>query len=219
MADIVILSEKPLIRAYNMDCMDFMAGLSDKAYELAIVDPPYGVQASNGTGDYSRAYIGNVDKEWDNEPAPQEYFVALQKVSCNQIIWGGNYFHLPHSRGWVCWYKTDEIKGRDFSEFELAYTSLDRPARHFEYKPFLRNGLRIHPTQKPVALYRWLLSTYAKPGQNILDTHGGSFSSAIACWHEGYDMDIIEIDKEYFDAACERFERETRQMKLFSPGA
>jgi len=198
-----------------MDCIEFMAGLPDKVYELACVDPPYGIHASKGTGAYSRAYIGNVDRKWDDEIPPKEYFIALENISWNQIIWGGNYFHLPHSRGWICWYKTNQIKGRDFSEFELAYTSFNCPARHFECKPFLRNGIRIHPTQKPVVLYRWVLTHYAKPGQRILDTHGGSFSSAIACSHEGYDMDIIEIDREYFDAACERFERETCQQKLF----
>ena len=214
----VELSHKPLIRAYRMDCIEFMADLPDKAYELGMVDPEYGIGGSAGAGEYSRGYLGNIDKKWDLTPCKPEYFAELRRVTENQIIWGGNYFHLPHSRGWVCWYKTDEIKGRDFSEIELAYTSFDRPARHFEYKPFIRNGTRIHPTQKPVSLYRWLLANYAKPGQTILDTHGGSFSSAIACWHEGYDMDIVEIDEEYFEAACKRFERETRQQKLF-PGS
>jgi len=198
--------------------MDFMADKPDGCYPLAIVDPEYGIGGSKGTGEYSRNYIGNVDKKWDNNPASPEYLDELQRISINQIIWGGNYFHLPHSRGWICWYKTDELKGRDFSEFELAFTSFDCPARHFAYRPFIRDGNRIHPTQKPVSLYRWLLTNYAKPGQTIFDSHGGSFSSAIACWHEGYDMDICEIDEEYFEAACERFERETRQQKLFGHG-
>jgi site-specific DNA-methyltransferase (adenine-specific) len=110
----------------------------------------------------------------------------------------------------------------DFADCELAWTSFNTAVRKFKWRwqGMLQQNMRdkeirIHPTQKPVALYRWLLTNYAKPGQTILDTHGGSFSSAIACWHEGYDMDIIEIDREYFDAACKRFERETRQHKLF----
>ena len=161
-----------------------------------------------------KAYSG----DWDNSAPNQGYFKELFRVSENQIIWGGNYFNLPQSSGWIFW---DKGVAEDFtlSPGELAWTSYDKSLKKINllWAGFRKCELtiRIHPTQKPVSLYRWLLTNYAKPGQTILDTHGGSFSSAIACWHEGYDMDICEIDEEYFEAACERFERETRQQKLF----
>ncbi|HSH25905.1 MAG TPA: DNA methyltransferase [Massilibacterium sp.] len=200
------------IRMFNMDCMYFMK-YCDK-YDLAIVDPPYGINASKGTGGYSRDWLDNVDKKWDDHIPDKYYFKALYDTSENQIIWGGNYFHLPHSRGWICWYKSDEVKGRDFSEFELAFTSFDKPARHYEEKPFIRNGRRIHPTQKPIQLYKWLLTNYAKEDDKILDTHGGSMSIAIACWDLGFDLDIIELDEDYFNDAVKRFEQHISQTQL-----
>jgi site-specific DNA-methyltransferase (adenine-specific) len=197
---------------HNIDCMEAMKQMPDKAFDLAIVDPPYGIGAENGTGDYSKA-VCKKGKKWDKAPGP-EYFMELFRVSSNQIIWGANYFTLPPRRGYVCWYKTDEVKGRDFSEFELAWTSFDRPARHFAEKPFLRNGIRIHPTQKPVSLYEWLLTQYAKPGDRILDTHGGSLSIAIACDKLGYDLTVCEIDAEYYESAKQRIEEHKRQGKM-----
>ena len=204
---------------YNMDCMDGMAQFPDKFFELAIVDPPYGIGASRATGTYAREatnYSAATDKKWDEEIPSERYFKELFRVSINQIIWGGNYMvsFLPSSQGWICWYKTDELKGRDFSEFELAYTSFKRAARHFEHRPFIRNGERIHPTQKPIALYKWLLSNYAKPGDKILDTHVGSASSLIACHQMGFEYWGFELDADYYMAATERLNKVKAQVSM-----
>ena len=200
-------------RVYLADCMEGMAQMPDNYIDLCICDPPYGIGAEKGTGDYAKA-ICDASKRWDVVP-DGEYFAELRRVSHRQIVWGGNYHRLPISRGWVCWYKTDEIKGRDFSEFELAWYSENVPARHYECKPFIRNGKRIHPTQKPVDLYKWLLHNYAKPGDLILDTHVGSGSSIIACIDKGFDYIGYEIDADYFRAMQERIYHFTRQEKLF----
>ena len=183
-----LVIRQPQSIATNEDCMNVMKRYPDKFFALAIVDPPYGIGGSRGTGGYSREWLNNVDKGWDTERPTKEYWEELFRVSENQIVWGGNYFSLPISRGWICWYKTDEVKGRDFSEFELAWTSFDVPARHYEHRPFIRNGERIHPTQKPIALYDWTLSHYAQKGYNILDTHLGSGSSRIACHKAGLEF-------------------------------
>lgn len=201
--------------------MEYMKSLPDKAFDLAIVDPPYGIGVgSRGVGDYSRKwtkYSRETDKKWDVAIPDESYFIELFRVSVNQIIWGANYMteFLPPSMGWVCWYKSDEVKGRDFSEMELAFTSFNKAARHFEEKPFIRNGARIHPTQKPIDLYRWLLLTYAKDGDKILDTHLGSGSSAIAAHYMNFDFVGCELDKDYYDAACKRFKEQTAQQSLF----
>ena len=197
---------------YNMDCMDGMAQFPDKFFELAIVDPPYGIGAESGTGDYSKAVVAK-GKRWDVAPE-QDYFAEIARVSKKQIVWGGNYFALPVRRGWICWYKTDEIKGRDFSEFELAWYSEDVPARHISLKPFIRGGERIHPTQKPIALYKWLLSNYAKPGDKILDTHVGSASSLIACHQMGFEYWGFELDADYFKAATEQLNNAKAQVSM-----
>lgn len=209
----------PISHVECCDCMDFMARYPDKHFELAIVDPPYGIGASRPTGTYAREWIGYTsknDKKWDSAIPCAEYFIELQRVSENQIIFGANYMvkYLTPSSGWICWYKTDELKGRDFGEFELAYSSFDVRPRHFEERPFVRNGERIHPTQKPVALYKWLLKNYAKPGDKILDTHLGSGSSRIAAWDMGFDFYGCELDQEYHDASVKRFERFKAQLKL-----
>ena len=201
-------------KVHLIDCMEFMKGIPDKYYELAIVDPPYGIGAENGTGDYSKAVV-KIGKKWDFAP-PQAYFNELFRVSKRQVIWGGNYFTLPISRGWICWYKTDEIKGRDFSEFELAWHSENVPARHMALKPFIRGGERIHPTQKPVALYKWLLKNYAKPNDKIFDSHVGSGSIRIACHDMGFDFEGCEIDKDYWEAQEERYNQHAQQQDLFS---
>ena len=196
----------------NGDCMEYMKTMPDKYVDLCICDPPYGIGAENGTGGYSKAIV-KKGKKWDISP-PTEYFEELIRVSKTQIVWGGNYFTLPISRGWICWYKTDEVKGRDFSEFELAWHSENVPARHISLKPFIRGGIRIHPTQKPVALYKWLLSNYAKPGDKILDTHVGSASSLIACYDMGFDYIGFEIDEEYYNAAQKRIAENKAQMRM-----
>lgn len=209
-----------MIELLNIDCMEYMKTLKDKSFDLAIVDPPYGIGGSRGVGTYSRKwlnYSSENDKRWDKKTPDQSFFTELFRVSNNQIIWGANYmtnFLLP-SMGWICWYKTDEVKGRDFSEIELAYSSFDIAARHFQEKPFVRNGTRIHPTQKPIKLYRWLLHNYAQPGQRILDTHGGSRSLAIACHDMGFDHVSCEIDIDYHNDSVKRYNQHIMQQKLF----
>jgi len=203
------------------DCMDYMPLIPELNRDiLAIVDPPYGIGASRATGTYARIatnYTSATDKKWDVAIPDKEYFRNLFKYSTNQIIFGGNYMtkFLPSSQGWICWYKTDELKGRDFSEFELAFTSFKRAARHIEMRPFIKNGCRVHPTQKPIALYRWILQNYAKKGQLILDTHSGSGSCAIACYLEGYDFIAIEKDIDYYNSSVARFEEIKSQGRLF----
>ena len=153
--------------------------------------------------------------DWDCEKPSVEYFEQLFRVSKNQIIWGGNYFDLPPTRGFAVWNKNQPWD--NFSQAEFAWTSFDCPAKLFTYSN--RGGSneekKIHPTQKNVALYKWLLIKYAKQGDKILDTHGGSFSSAIACHELGFDFTGIELDKEYFDNAIKRFKEQTAQTTLF----
>ncbi len=199
--------------------MDYLRGLPDKAFDLAVVDPPYQITDNpsrhGGTGAgklKSRVLNQNAAKfkEWDIAP-PTEYFEELRRVSTNQIIWGGNYFSLPPTRGIICWDKCQPWA--NFSQIELAWTSFNRPASLFKYDN--RTGGKIHPTQKPVELYKWLFERYAKPGDCILDTHLGSGSSAIAAWELGFEFVGIEIDKEYYNNAVARIKRHTAQGKLF----
>jgi len=219
-----ILSEKPLIRAYHGDCMDLMAGKGDGEYSLACCDPPYGI-GEDGEKNHSRDKLAQATrytpKQWDSSIPADEYFIELERVAENQIIWGGNFFNLGATSCFIVW---DKLNGNnDFADCELAWTSFKTAVRKctFRWNGMLQQDMankekRIHPTQKPVALYLWLLTNYAKPGDTILDTHGGSFSSAIACWKMNYNLDIVELDSEYFEAACSRFFRETRQLNLFS---
>jgi site-specific DNA-methyltransferase (adenine-specific) len=198
------------------DCMSAMKEMPDKAFELAIVDPPYenndAIGISNGNGHAATRKDYHLFK---NTMPPPEYFLELKRVSKNQIVWGGNYFGLRG--GAIVWNK----EGTAFGEGEIAICSTHHSVRFFRY---VWNGMiqhdmkhkefRIHPTQKPVALYQWLLKNYAKPGDKILDTHGGSCSSAIACDIMGFDADIYEIDADYHKAAVERFERHKQQTVL-----
>ena len=190
-----------------------MATLPDKAFDLAVVDPPYGIGDKFKGGATGKMQFNEiVNKQWDIIPT-SVYFDELFRVSANQIIWGGNYFQLPPSRGMIVW---DKLINEDFSlaMVELAWTSFDRLAKLFR-KATPKTGDKIHPTQKPVALYDWLLRNYAKPGQRILDTHLGSGSSAIAAHYFGCDFVGCEIDVDYFNAAKERFDRETRQVAMW----
>lgn len=196
----------------NIDCMKMMAEYPDKYFDLAICDPPYGIGYENGGQYFKHSYS---KKNWDKEIPEEQYFIELQRVSKNQIIWGGNYFPMPPTRCFLIWYKTDEIKDRTFSECEYAWTSFNTPARHYELKPFQRNGSRIHPTQKPIELYNWILHNYAEKGFKILDTHLGSGSSAIACHYYGCDLIASEIDTEYFNKAMKRINELTSQTSLF----
>jgi site-specific DNA-methyltransferase (adenine-specific) len=194
---------------YNADCMEVMAGLADKSYDLAICDPPYGIGEDGGKCRTRGSKRTNGEaKGWDKEPPPQEYFDELRRVSKNQIIWGGNYFadKLPPSRCWIYWQKD---MGGDFADGELAWTSFDRVLKQWRNRS--ETFGRIHPTQKPVKLYSWLLANYAQPGGRILDTHLGSGSSAIAALERGFEMLACEIDAEYFASAVERIEREQQQ--------
>lgn len=207
------------IELLNMDCMTFMATLPDKAFDLAIVDPPYGIgkdgQIKTTGGNGGRK--AHDFKGWDNEPPPPEYFAELFRVSSHQIIWGANYMtkHLPPSMGWILWDKGQRINQ---SDGELAFTSFDRALRVWVCNrvALLMEGT-IHPTQKPVKLYEWLLTNYAKPGQRILDTHLGSGSSAIAAHNLGFDFVGMELDADYYAAACKRFEQHKAQGSLFIP--
>ena len=199
---------------YLGDCMEYMATLPDKAFNLAIVDPPYGLPADsvNGRGKLKTRIMNLDGMEWDTAP-PAIYFQELMRVSKNQIIWGGNYFDLPPTRGIICWDKVQPWP--NFSAWEMAWTSFNNVARLFKYDN--RTGDKIHPTQKPVALYVWLLTNYAKPGQRILDTHLGSGSSAIAALGMGFEFVGCELDPDYFDIACKRIEQAVAQGQLFAP--
>lgn len=194
------------IRMFNGDCMEFMANVPDKHYELAIVDPPYGIGRDGGkTGKHWKYY---EPKQWDSERPDQEYFNQIFRCCRNQIIWGANYFtnHIPPSMGWVFWDKGQDLT---MSDGELAFTSFARALRRKEINrcKIFDNGGALHPTQKPVALYRWLLENYAKPGDKILDTHGGSGSIVIACHALGFALDWVELDQDYYDAAVKRFKQ------------
>lgn len=204
-----------MIQLFNGDCLESMKGMKDNEFDLAIVDPPYGIGARTFGGDTSTQTRNSQTKfkrhDWDNEIPCAEYFEELMRVSKNQIIWGGNYFPLSEYRCFIVWDKMTYIP--TMSQVELAYTSFDSPARYVKINS---NQLdRFHPTQKPVALYTWLLSRYAKPGNKILDTHLGSGSIAIACHNMGYDLVGYELDEDYFQAAKKRLEEHQKQLRLF----
>jgi len=205
-----------MIELLNIDCMEYMAGLKYKTFDLAIVDPPYGIGNSLLSGD-KRDSKFTRDKDtvhWDVKPS-FEYFIELERVSVHQIIWGANYF-LDHLRCTKCFLMWDKIQEFSGSDFELAWTSFNRPSKAFRMSRVeAHSNGTIHPMEKPVKLYRWLLHNYAGlPGQRILDTHLGSGSSAIAAHNMGFDFVGCEIDKEYYDAACKRFKEQTAQLKL-----
>jgi site-specific DNA-methyltransferase (adenine-specific) len=206
------------INFHHIDCIEFMKTKPDNYYDLAIVDPPYGIKASSGasTNGTMRKKIASgkiKGGSWDDKIPTPEYFEQLFRVSKNQIIWGGNYFGLPANKCFLIWDKGESIYNRDFAECEMAWASFDKCARIF--KKFPNQNNRIHPTQKPVILYRWILSRFAEKDNKILDTHGGSFTHAIACDMEGFDLDICEIDKEYFDNGVKAFNQYKSQLTLF----
>lgn len=221
-------SENGRIHLFNMDCMDYMAKFPDNYFDLAIVDPPYGINAPimsptptqrnrlqrlNGGGVKLKGRIlNNSAINWDSEIPSDLYFSELRRVSKNQIIWGGNYFDLPPTRCVVAWDKCQPWE--NFSQFELAWTSFDKPAPLFKFDN--RTGGKIHPTQKPIELYEWVLNRFADVGDKILDTHLGSASSAIAAHRMGFEFFGTELDSDYFNASVARFERETAQLDMFS---
>jgi len=197
----------------QVDCMEYMATLPDKAFQLAVCDPPYGLDADsmNGRGKMKgRAIL--MDTSWDKAPT-QAYFDELRRVSVNQIIWGGNYFPLPPARCVIAWDKVQPWE--NFSQWEMAWTSFNSPAALFKFDN--RTGDKIHPTQKPQALYEWLLTRFAKPCDRILDTHGGSMSSVIAALKMGFEITCTELDPDYFAAGVERVQNSQRQETLFTP--
>ena len=211
------------IEITNEDNMDLMARYPDKYFDLAIVDPPYGI-GEDGAKNHSRGKAARptmyAAKNWDRSTPEQSYFDELFRVSKNQIIWGANHFLGKTSPCWIVW---DKQNGdNDFADCEMAWTSFGTAARIFQFRwaGMLQGNMknkenRIHPTQKPVALYKWLLDKYAKQGDKILDTHLGSGSIAIACHDYGFDLTACELDKDYFDAAMKRLMQHQSQTKLF----
>lgn len=204
--------------AQNRDCMEAMAEFPDKFFDLAIVDPPYGINAEQGTNRASRKQFADKEYGWDAKPPEASYFDELFRVSKNQIIWGGNYFlnYLGNTRAFIVWDKLNP--DRCFADCEFAWSSIDAVARIFKMKRVQElnkeDGGKIHPTQKPVMLYKWLLKNYGNGGGKILDTHLGSGSSRIAAYDMGFDFWGYEIDADYFRDQEKRFRQHTSQLTL-----
>ena len=204
--------------------MEYLATCEDNAFQLAIVDPPYGIGESGATN-HTRGLLAKPKKYkpfvgGDKSAPTKEYFAELERVSRNQILWGANHYRARESSAWIVW---DKLNGAtDFADAELAYTSFKTAVRVFRFR---WNGMlqgdmknkeeRIHPTQKPVKLYEWLLMNYAKEGDRILDTHLGSGSIAIACHNLGFDLVGCELDPDYYSAACERLDKHKQQLRMF----
>lgn len=198
--------------AYNMDCMEYMRSLPDKAFDLAVVDPPYGISINHNMGRRKGDKPSEYKKVvWDSEPPEKEYFDELFRVSKNQIVWGANYFQMPPTKCFIVWRKPQISEDVSFSMVEFAWTSFDQTAK--EWIGMSAEADRIHPTQKPVAL-AWIYSRYAKIGDKILDTHLGSGSSRIAAYDAGLDFVGCEIDPDYFKAEEERFEAHSAQLRF-----
>lgn len=212
--------------------MTYLKDCKDNQFDLAIVDPPYGIRI---TGDieitkpsrqkHKAAFLNGARKykksSWDNKSPNKEYFIELFRVSINQIIWGANYMnqYLPPSKAWIYWNKGKDYEmSFNFSHGELAFTSFKKQLLSFSVSPKseTRGGKdRVHPTQKPVKLYEWLLMKYAKKGDSILDTHFGSLSIGVACHNLGFDLTACELDKDYFEAGKKRLEQHQKQLRLY----
>jgi len=213
----------------NEDNMELMARYSDKYFDLAIVDPPYGIDihkmnyTQNTKGGVAKRNDYSAITDWDSNVPNKEYFNELFRVSKSQIIWGGNYFELPLTKSWIIWdKKTEEKYSNDFADCEMAWNSFNKPAKVVRYlwsgmlQPNMKDKQkRIHPTEKPYQLYKWILNKYAKPNDKILDTHLGSGSIAIACHDYGFDLTACELDKDYFDKAMQRINNHINQQNLF----
>jgi len=210
-----------MIELHNVDCMEYLATLEDNSFELAIVDPPYGLgdRLVKGGNTGGMGTLKNLADDkvvtWDNETPPTEYFIELQRVSQKQIIWGGNYFldNLGKTDGFVVW---DKMNGTNpMADAELAWQNIKSTTRMFRWHHFSGERTnKIHPTQKPVKLYEWLLMNYAKDGDRILDTHLGSGSIAIACDNLGFDLVGCELDTDYFEAAQKRLQQHQSQLRI-----
>jgi len=201
------------IELHNVDCLPFMKQCEDNQFDLAIVDPPYGI-GMDGNNNWSGSK--HEVKGWDNDAPSKEYFNELMRISKNQIIWGANHFisRMPiDSKCWIIWDKKND--GFSFADAEMAWTSFDTAVRFFRYHRGQQTDKRIHPTQKPRELYRWILKKYANEGDLIFDSHLGSGSIAIACDDLGFDLVGLEIDKDYFDKANKRLEPYRKQRTLF----
>ena len=201
----------------NMDCMELMKEYPDQYFDLAVVDPPYGIEINMNMGRKKGQPKAHEDKDWDNAIPSAEYFAELKRVSKNQIIWGGNYFPLPLTKSWIFWDKQVPC-GVSFADGELAWTSFDKTLikAKVKYSGFQGSdiGGKIHPTQKPVALYNWILETYADKGMKILDTHLGSGSIAISCHYAGLDLVATELDTDYYQKALKRIKAQTAQVAI-----
>jgi site-specific DNA-methyltransferase (adenine-specific) len=222
----------PVSHVENIDCIEFVKKFNDKYFSLAIVDPPYGIGRDGkpkSTSKHGGGHKGYMFKGWDKNKPDANYFKELFRVSKHQIIWGVNYYteHLKGSPGWILWDKGQRI---DQADGELAYSSIDKPLRVFTLnRVAIQVEGAIHPTQKPIKLYAWLLENYAKAGDKILDTHLGSGSSRIAAYKLGFDFYAAEIDSDYYKAQEERFQKatyeplftaiKTEQQNLFNDAA
>ena len=215
-------------KVHLIDCMDFMADKPDKYYDIAIVDPPYGIR-EDGHRENNRSKLAITTKYhkalWDQKPPDKNYFNNLRRISGGQIIWGGNHLAAVINKNSSCWIVWDKHTSGGFADCELAYTSFSTAVRKFDY-PWngmiqgfhgikSKNEKRIHPTQKPVALYKWLLSHYAKPSQIIFDSHVGSGSIRIACHDMGFDFEGCELDSDYWQAQEDRYNNHIQQTDLF----
>ena len=201
------------IELHNVDCLPFMKQCEDKQFDLAIVDPPYGI-GMDGNNNWSGSK--HEVKDWDNDAPSKEYFDELMRISKNQIVWGANHFisRMPYdSKCWLIWDKKND--GFSFADGEMAWTSFNTAVRFFRYHRGQQTDKRIHPTQKPKELYRWILKNYANEGDLIFDSHLGSGSIAVACDDMKFDLVATEIDKDYFDKANKRIELARRQQSLF----
>lgn len=218
------VSRLPSSIVYLEDCVQGLKRFADKHFDLAIVDPPYGItnNLEIGFGDKKSGRVNRAnkwgEKDWDKERPTNDYFNELFRVSKNQIIWGGNYFAdmLPQSEKWLVW---DKMQRVNQSDCELAYTSFKGALRIFQYHcsklQGFQNPNRFHPTEKPISLYEWQLQLFAKEGDLILDTHLGSGSSRIAAYKNGFDFVAFEIDHEYYEKQEKRFKNFTAQQRLF----
>ena len=216
------------IKLYNCDCMELLKQTPDNYYSLALVDPPYGINMDNSKKRTKPSRPNSYTKykdfryhesKWDDKIPKKEYFDELFRVSKNQIIFGANYFCnlLPNGKGWIFWNKLNGLDN-NFSDGEFVFSSKGVQGRYFECSVFhdLKGGKdRIHPTEKPVALYKWLLKNYAKQGDKILDTHFGSLSIGIACHDMGFDLTACELDKDYYEAGKKRLINHQKQLNLF----
>ena len=202
------------LKLFNGDNMEYMKDIPDKYYDLAIVDPPYGIKINNNMGRRAGDKKSSYKKiGWDNNIPSKEYFEELFRISKNQIIWGANYFNMPPTKCFIVWRKPQISEGVSFSMLEYAWSSFNKTSK--EWIGLSNEKDRIHPTQKPVKLYEWLLNHYAKPTDKIIDTHFGSCSIGIACHNFGCSLDACELDEEYFDSAYKRLKIHVGQLELF----